>query len=53
MNKSELDVTDESKRLCRQLLDSEQRVPNGTLFDDDMFDRGCGTCRARTKPKVI
>lgn len=39
MKKSDLDITDTSKRFCRILLELEQPVPQDTLFRDDLFEK--------------
>ncbi|TLS20311.1 uncharacterized protein PpBr36_11423 [Pyricularia pennisetigena] len=37
MEKSELGITDASKTIIRALLESEQKFPIGTPFDDNVF----------------
>jgi hypothetical protein len=39
MDKSELDITDESKVLCRNLLKTKQTVPKDSIFSDDVFEK--------------
>ncbi|PQE08397.1 reverse transcriptase protein [Rutstroemia sp. NJR-2017a WRK4] len=53
MGKFELGITDESKRLCRTLLEAEQSVPQETLFRDDLFEETCETVRARNEAMVV
>ncbi|KAL2373736.1 hypothetical protein RJ035_001856 [Blastomyces gilchristii] len=38
MVKSDLGITNASKRLCQILLEAEQSVPRNSLFCDDLFD---------------
>ncbi|KAL2384413.1 hypothetical protein RJZ90_002013 [Blastomyces dermatitidis] len=38
MVKSDLGITNASKRLCQILLEAEQSVPRDSLFCDDLFD---------------
>ncbi|KAF4628751.1 hypothetical protein G7Y89_g9402 [Cudoniella acicularis] len=53
MGKFELGITDESKRLCRTLLEAEQSVPQDTLFHDDLFEETCESIRARNEAMVV
>jgi hypothetical protein len=53
MGKSELGITDESKRLCRNLLEAKQSVPQDTIFRDDLFDETCESVRARNEAMVV
>ncbi|KAG9227973.1 hypothetical protein BJ875DRAFT_538432 [Amylocarpus encephaloides] len=53
MGKFELGITDESKRLCRTLLEAEQSVPQDTLFHDDLFEETCESVRARNEAMVV
>ncbi|KAF7914564.1 uncharacterized protein EAF01_000970 [Botrytis porri] len=53
MGKFELGITDESKRLCRTLLEAEQSVPQETLFRDDLFEETCETVQARNEAMVV
>ena len=56
MNESEsptLDITNTSKSLCRTLLQSEQTVPQDSLFRDDLFKRTCRKIRTRNEAMVI
>ena len=41
MDKSDLGITDASKKLCRILLEKEQTVPQVSLFRNDVFDKAC------------
>ncbi|KAL9080534.1 MAG: hypothetical protein Q9159_007580 [Coniocarpon cinnabarinum] len=53
MCKSELDITDDSKSLCRRLLYSEQNVPLDSLFRDDLFEKTCEKIQDRNEVMVI
>ncbi|EFW22315.1 conserved hypothetical protein [Coccidioides posadasii str. Silveira] len=53
MDKSELDITDASKRLCRTLLEKEQTVPKDSLFHDDTFDKACRKLQDKNEARVI
>ncbi|EDN04839.1 conserved hypothetical protein [Histoplasma mississippiense (nom. inval.)] len=53
MDKSELDITDSSKRLCRTLLEKEQTVPKDSLFHDDTFDKACRKLQDKNEARVI
>ncbi|TGO62214.1 hypothetical protein BCON_0021g00270 [Botryotinia convoluta] len=53
MGKSDLGITDTSKRLCRTLLEAEQSVPQDTLFRDDLFEETCESIRARNETMVV
>ena len=48
-----LDITNTSKSLCRTLLQSEQTVPQDSLFRDDLFERTCRKIRTRNEAMVI
>ncbi len=41
MVESGLGITDASKKLCQILLDTEQSVPQNTLFRNDLFKKTC------------
>ncbi|KAF7874811.1 hypothetical protein EAF04_001985 [Stromatinia cepivora] len=53
MTRSDLGITDTSKTLCRTLLESEQSVPENTLFRDDLFEETCESVQARNEPMVV
>ncbi|KAK0617926.1 hypothetical protein B0T17DRAFT_495960, partial [Bombardia bombarda] len=53
MGKSALGITDESKRLCHTLLDSEQPVPKESLFDNDIFESVCENIENKNEARVI
>jgi len=53
MRKSDLDITDDSKNLCRRLLESQQNVPQDSLFRDDLFEKTCRNLQDRNETMVI
>ena len=53
IDKSELDIMDTSKSLCRTLLEKEQTVPKDSLFYDDIFDRACRKLQDKNEARVI
>lgn len=53
MEESKLGVTDESKKLCKDLLQKEQVFPKDSLFHDDFFQSTCRNIRNRNESRVI
>jgi hypothetical protein len=53
MDKSTLDLNGQSKIMCRTLLNSEQEVPQNSLFRDDIFETTCKNIRNRNEARVI
>ncbi|KAK3290472.1 uncharacterized protein B0H64DRAFT_412440 [Chaetomium fimeti] len=53
MRKSELGITDESKRFCQALLDGEQPVPTESLFDQDIFENVWEDLQNSNKAKIV
>jgi len=53
MDKSDLDITDASKSLCRRHLESEQDVRKDSLFRDDLFERTCRKIQDRNEARVV
>lgn len=53
MDRSELGVLESSKVLCRDLFAKDQSPPEGTLFDDDIFEDTCKMVEDRNEAKVI
>lgn len=53
MDKSDLGIADASKNLCRTLLESEQIVPENTLFRDETFDKVCRKIQDRNEARVV
>ena len=49
MGKSELGVTATSKSLCRTFLETEQTVPDDSLFCDDLFEETCEMIRNKNE----
>ena len=50
---SDLDIGDESKNLCRVLLDSAQTVIQDSIFRDDRFWKACEKMQNRNEARVI
>ena len=53
MDESKLGITDESKKLCRQLLEESQPVPQDSLFRDDLFASTCRAVQDRNEVRVL
>ncbi|KAI0399981.1 hypothetical protein F4802DRAFT_586964 [Xylaria palmicola] len=53
MGKPGVDVTQESKVLCKRLLRTKQTPPKDTLFRDDIFGLTCEKIRLRNEARVI
>lgn len=53
MRKSDLDVTDDSKILCRRLLQWKQTVPQDSLFRDNLFEKTYRNIEDRNEAMVI
>ncbi|CAD6439899.1 df59c301-fe6e-4dd9-8696-2279a36334f1 [Sclerotinia trifoliorum] len=53
MDQSDLGITNTSKTLCRTLLESEQAIPENTLFRDDLFEETCRSIQARNEPMLV
>ena len=53
MAKSSLNISDTSKTWCMRLIDSEQTVPEDSLFRHDIFDRACNRLRDRNEARVV
>ncbi|KAL2361680.1 hypothetical protein RJZ56_005428 [Blastomyces dermatitidis] len=53
MRKSELGITDMSKRICKDLVETDQPVPKHTLFRDDAFDEFCQRLQGKNESRVI
>ncbi|GAP91523.1 hypothetical protein SAMD00023353_3101350 [Rosellinia necatrix] len=53
MGKSKLDVTTESKTICKKLLEKKQPVPESSHFHDDRFDSTCQKIQNRNEARVI
>jgi len=46
-------TTNESKRLCQQLLDAQPTVPKDTIFSDEYFEETCEAIRNKNEARVI
>ncbi|OXV10038.1 hypothetical protein Egran_02197 [Elaphomyces granulatus] len=53
MEKSDLGITNTSLAWCKTLLNSEQTVPKGSLFRDDIFETTCRKVQDRNEARVI
>jgi len=53
MDKSELGVIDESKTLCRTLLEIAQAEPQNSLFRSNIFESTCRKVEDRNEVRVI
>jgi hypothetical protein len=53
MVKSKLDVTSESKSLCKNLLERKQVFLENSLFRDDLFDSTCQKIHNKNEARVI
>ncbi|KAL7917961.1 hypothetical protein ACQKWADRAFT_265518 [Trichoderma austrokoningii] len=53
MDESKLGIEDESKKLCRQLLEESQPVPQDSLFRDNLFASTCRAVQDRNKARVL
>ncbi|KAG8415721.1 hypothetical protein J3458_009544 [Metarhizium acridum] len=53
MDASNLGITDSSKRLVQSLLDSDQSVPQHTIFSDSVFADACRNLHGRNEARVV
>ena len=53
MDEPDIDVCDDSKVLCKRLLNDTQDLPSNTLFRDDLFKRICQKIRNESEAMVI
>ncbi|KAL8905098.1 MAG: hypothetical protein Q9207_002839 [Kuettlingeria erythrocarpa] len=53
MNTSDYGITTSSKSMCHSLLQTEQTVPQDSLFRDDLFDKTCRNLQDRNEAMVI
>jgi len=53
MHESKLGITDTSKQLIRDLNSNRQSVPQGTLFDDDIFVHGYCNLQPKNVERII
>ncbi len=53
MGKYRPGTTNESKRLCQQLLDTQQTILQDTMFSDDHFEDTCEAMRNKNEARVI
>ena len=53
MDESKLGISDDSKELCRRLLEEEQTIPLDSLFRDDLFPSTCRAIRDRNESRIL
>ncbi|KAK3116336.1 hypothetical protein LTR53_003413 [Teratosphaeriaceae sp. CCFEE 6253] len=53
MGKHEAGIGDVSKSFHRKLLDTEQTLPDNSLFRDDLFDRTCQNLQNKNEAKIV
>ncbi|KAK2802398.1 hypothetical protein FQN50_007396 [Emmonsiellopsis sp. PD_5] len=53
MKKARVGITDESSLLIEALLDTDQMVPQNSLFRDDLFDTTCEKIQCENESRVI
>ncbi|KAI9782032.1 MAG: hypothetical protein M1816_002020 [Peltula sp. TS41687] len=53
MDKDEVGITKESQKLYRTLLETDQEVPEDSIFRDDLFEDICREIQDRNEAKVI
>ncbi|KUI74573.1 hypothetical protein VM1G_10071 [Cytospora mali] len=53
METSELGIVDESKNICQNLLRGNQAVPQGSIFDDAVFEKACKNIQKANEARVI
>ncbi|KAJ9624521.1 hypothetical protein H2203_005256 [Taxawa tesnikishii (nom. ined.)] len=53
MGKHEAGIRDVSKSFCRRLLDTEQTLPDNSLFRDDLFDKACQNLQNKNEAKIV
>ena len=53
MGKPTLGITEKSKGTYLNLLNTEQTIPNDSLFDDELFEETCEMIRNKNEARVI
>ena len=53
LKKSDLDITQESKKSYLNLLEARQTVPKDSLFRKDLFERTCQKIQGRNETRII
>ncbi|RYC61999.1 hypothetical protein CHU98_g4217 [Xylaria longipes] len=53
MHRSDLGITEESKKACNTLLGTEQAIPDDSIFRDDLFEQTCQMVENRNEARVI
>ena len=53
MNDHAEGITTESRTLCQKLLNSAQKLPEGTLFSDELFPQVCEIVKGKKEATVV
>ncbi|KAL7938441.1 hypothetical protein V8C35DRAFT_288066 [Trichoderma chlorosporum] len=53
MAKSDVGITEDSKKTCSNLLNAEQSVPKDSIFRDDLFEQTCQSVEDRNEARVL
>ncbi|KAF2175336.1 hypothetical protein K469DRAFT_69192 [Zopfia rhizophila CBS 207.26] len=53
MERSELGISDDSKRLCRSLLETKCNTPKDSLFRDDIFEEAIDDLQDKNESRII
>lgn len=53
METSELGATDRSKQICQDMLSTTQPSPEGSIFDDSVFEKACKNLQNKNEARVI
>ncbi|QVM06646.1 hypothetical protein D8B26_001352 [Coccidioides posadasii str. Silveira] len=53
MKKARVGIRDESSLLIKALLNTDQMVPQNSLFRDDLFDTTCEKIQCENEPRII
>ncbi|KAL7928015.1 hypothetical protein V8C35DRAFT_285588 [Trichoderma chlorosporum] len=53
MQNSKEGIMDESKQICRDLIEKQQQVPQGSIFDDAVFAQACQNIQDEGEARVI
>lgn len=53
MNEYEIGITEAGERLCQSLLDTEQALPENTIFRDDIFRKTCQMLRGKNEARIL
>lgn len=53
MDDHEEEITPESRTLCQKLPKTPQKLPEDTLFSDELFSRGCKMVKDQNEATVV